>query len=64
MCHIVNTLVILLLNIKTGVSMGTTNIRFTKELLEQIDKKAKDLGINRSAFIRMVLTKAVKEEVK
>lgn len=39
--------------------MFATTIRFSKELLEKIDKKAKEYGVTRSAYIKIVLTEAV-----
>lgn len=32
-----------------------------EELIKEIDERAKDLGLNRTAYVTMVLTKAVKE---
>jgi len=37
-------------------------IKFPDELLEKIDNKAQGLGLTRSAYVKMILTKDVKED--
>ena len=36
-------------------------VRVSEELIAKIDKKAEENGINRSAFVNMILTKAVRD---
>ncbi len=35
---------------------------FPTELIEKVDARAKELGLNRSAYIRMVLTQDTKKD--
>lgn len=43
---------------------GAINLYLGKELVQEIDELAKDLGLTRSSMVRMLLIKSIKQNKK
>jgi len=51
-----------IISIKMGVSIMRINLNIPDELVKTIDKKAKSLNLNRTAYVVMTLSKYLQQE--